>query len=214
MIDLTQPLSAAPLCFVDLETTGLEARSHRVVEVFAARYEVIRGERHLTRVVNRLIDPERELDPEVVAINGIDAALLLGAPKWREVASEVEQAIEGAVFVAHNAPFDLAFLEAEQKWADRGALPEVSLCTLRASRLMFRYLRSHALGRLKDSLGLLSPTREAAPEGLGLHRAAYDAFLCRQFFMLFVLPRFEDRTLGEAVSFMGTCHGAQSVPIF
>jgi DNA polymerase III subunit epsilon len=95
----------------DTETTGLDPREDRIIEIGAV--ELVN--RFPTgRTFHHYIDPQgRNVDPEAYAIHGIGAADLAGKPIFQIIADEFLAFIDGASLVAHNAGFDVAFVNAE-----------------------------------------------------------------------------------------------------
>lgn len=96
---------------LDTETTGLNAAAgHRIIEV--AGVELIN--RRLTgRHYHQYICPERSIEAGAQAVHGITAEFLADKPKFHEIAQPLLAFIEGAELIIHNAPFDVAFLDAE-----------------------------------------------------------------------------------------------------
>lgn len=95
---------------VDVETTGLEvADGHRVCEVAAVRGAIGKAPAEL----DTLIHPRRTIPTDAVAVSGITDAHVAEAPPFAEVAPSILDILCGAVIVAHNAPFDVGFLEME-----------------------------------------------------------------------------------------------------
>ncbi|MDZ8275335.1 exonuclease domain-containing protein [Microbacterium aquimaris] len=113
---------------VDFETTGiLPSYHHRVVEIGVTHVE---DDGTITHRWDTLVNPERDLGPQ--QIHGIRAADILDAPVFSDIAAEFADLLRGRVFAAHNAAFDLRFLEAEFEragYGSRGAAP--SVCTMR-----------------------------------------------------------------------------------
>jgi DNA polymerase-3 subunit epsilon len=64
-------------------------------------------------VFHRYLRPEREIDPGALQVHGLTAEFLQGQPRFAEVAQEWLEFVRGAELVIHNAPFDVAFLDAE-----------------------------------------------------------------------------------------------------
>lgn len=95
----------------DTETTGLDWRDERVIEL--GGIELVN--RFPTgRTFHRYINPQgRAINPEAQAIHGISAADLVGKPTFGDIAEEFMAFIDGAHLVAHNAGFDIAFINAE-----------------------------------------------------------------------------------------------------
>jgi DNA polymerase-3 subunit epsilon len=102
---------------LDTETTGLEPElGHRVIEIGCI--EIV-NRRRTGRVFHRYLCPDRDIDPGALQVHGITAEFLQGQPRFPEVAQEWLEFVRGAELVIHNAPFDVAFLDAEL-----GRLPE------------------------------------------------------------------------------------------
>jgi DNA polymerase-3 subunit epsilon len=101
---------------LDTETTGLEPHlGHRIIEIGCV--EVV-NRRATGRHFHEYLNPEREIDAGAAAVHGMTLAKLADKPKFREVAERLVEFIDGAELVIHNAPFDLAFLDAElSRWA-------------------------------------------------------------------------------------------------
>ena len=96
---------------LDTETTGLDpSEGHRVIEIGCI--EMVN--RRLTdRTFHVYINPEREIEPEAIEVHGITNEFLKDKANFAGVAEEFIDFISGAELIAHNAPFDLNFLEAE-----------------------------------------------------------------------------------------------------
>jgi len=96
---------------LDTETTGLDpADGHRMVEV--ACVEMVN--RRLTgHHLHLYLNPDRDSDPEALAIHGLTTEFLSGHPRFDEVAQELVDYVNGAEVIIHNAPFDTRFLNAE-----------------------------------------------------------------------------------------------------
>ena len=95
----------------DTETTGLDpAQGDRVIEV--AVLELI-NDLPTGRHFHRLVDPERDVPEEATRIHGFTRADLTGKPLFAEIADELMGFIGDGMLVAHNAPFDFGFLNAE-----------------------------------------------------------------------------------------------------
>ncbi len=95
----------------DTETTGLDTRDDRVIEL--GGIELVN--RFPTgRTFHQFINPQgRPIHPEAQAVHGISAADLQGKPTFTEIVEEFLAFIDGAKLVAHNATFDIGFLNVE-----------------------------------------------------------------------------------------------------
>lgn len=114
---------------VDFETTGiLPSYHHRVVEIGVTHVD---DDGTITGRWETLINPERDLGPQ--DIHRIRALDILDAPTFSDIAAEFAELLQGRVFTAHNAAFDLRFLQAEFERAGywlNGGTPHVCTMTL------------------------------------------------------------------------------------
>lgn len=97
--------------FFDTETTGLKPEEgHRIVEIGAV--EVI--DRQITgNMYHCLVNPERNSDPRAIEVHGHSDESLLDKPLFSAIYNEMAAFFDGAILVAHNASFDIGFLNAE-----------------------------------------------------------------------------------------------------
>src|SRR5919202_4221566 len=103
------PLERATYVVVDLETTGLRPGVCRICEIGAVRVRELEAEAEF----QTLVDPGERLAPAITALTGIRDAQLRGAPSQREAVRRFLAFAGDGVLVAHNARFDLAFLDRE-----------------------------------------------------------------------------------------------------
>ena len=109
-VDDARAVQARTIVVVDVETTGLSpAMGDRVCEVAAIR----RAPGQPAQRYQSLVDPGRSISPGAFAVNGITPEMLDDAPRFAEIIEELESFLTDGVFVAHNAPFDLGFLQSE-----------------------------------------------------------------------------------------------------
>lgn len=136
---------------VDVETTGVSPdRGDRVTEIAAVRVTGGEVRDHFCTLVN----PERPIPARITGLTGITNRMVADAPRFREVAHRVAGAMEGRVFVAHNASFDWRFVRAEMDRAT-GRVPEGrQLCTVRLARKLLPHLPSRSLGALAEYFGV------------------------------------------------------------
>ena len=130
---------------VDIETTGGRAAQHRITEIAAVR---MRGGEVIAKY-STLLNPERRIPGNITRLTGISDAMVVGAPKFAEVADAFRDFVGNAVFVAHSAPFDYGFLR--QEFARIGEdFRRPTLCTVVAMRKFFPGLPSYGLGKLAE----------------------------------------------------------------
>lgn len=96
---------------LDTETTGLDpAQGHRIVELACVELE----NRMLTgRHLHLYFNPDRDSDPEALAVHGLTTAFLSEHPRFEETAQQLVEYVQGAEVIIHNAAFDCKFLTAE-----------------------------------------------------------------------------------------------------
>jgi len=95
----------------DTETTGLDKNEDRIIEIGCVEME----KRFLTgRHFHVYINPDgRSVHPDALAVHGISDEQLADKPKFADIAEDFLEFIEGAKLVAHNAMFDMGFINAE-----------------------------------------------------------------------------------------------------
>lgn len=155
------------LVFVDLETTGGNAAFDRITEVGLVR--VANGE--LVDEWSSLVNPGCSIPEYIQAFTGISDQMVADAPPFAELAAVVRDKLRGAVFVAHNARFDYAFLRSEFLRLDVTFSAKV-LCTVKLSRRLFPEFIRHNLDAVMERNGLTCSAR---------HRALGDAAVLRDF---------------------------------
>jgi DNA polymerase-3 subunit epsilon len=98
------------LAVVDVETTGLQPPYHRIAEIAVVILDPITLE--VVDEFDSLVNPHRDLT-ETSGIHGITASMVSAAPDFDLIAPQLSRMLSGCTIVAHNLPFDLAFLESE-----------------------------------------------------------------------------------------------------
>ena len=163
---MTRPDGPGSYVAIDLETTGLDPATDRVIELGAIRFD--RSGR-IFASFDRLVNPLRPSHPRALAVHGIDDAILAAEPTTDVVLPEFLAFLgdrEGSVLLAHGASFDAAFLGAELARLG-GAIPDWPIVdTLALGRRIRPELPSHRLGELARIYGL---------DPAGSHRALADA---------------------------------------
>ena len=155
---------------IDLETTGLDPQTERIIEVGAIRF--IDGEE--AEKMTSFLYPRKELPEEIVRLTGITDDDLKDAPYAAEVLPELKDFIGRDPICAQNAPFDITFLRVEFARLGVPFLPnrsanEVAFDTAVLGRALLPDLESHSLFRLADYFNI---------DGGVAHRAEDDARRC------------------------------------
>jgi DNA polymerase-3 subunit epsilon len=128
-------LRATTFVVVDLETTGgrhtsATGRCDAITEIGAVK---VRGGEVLGEFAT-LVDPGRDIPPQIVQLTGITSAMVCDAPKIEAVLPMFLEFVRGAVLVAHNAGFDVGFLRAAARRCDIVWPRPAVLCTVRLAR--------------------------------------------------------------------------------
>ena len=148
----------------DTETTGLERLEDRVIEIGGV--EMV--DRFLTgRTFHVFINPQgRQVHPDALAVHGISNEKLVGEPVFADIVDQFMEFFDGAKLVAHNASFDMGFINAE---LDRLGLPPIG---------NDRVIDTLALARRKHPMG--PNTLDALCRRYGIdnsHRTLHGALL-------------------------------------
>ncbi|WP_072688479.1 DEDD exonuclease domain-containing protein [Rhodococcus marinonascens] len=128
--DLDTPLRETTFVVVDLETTGTRPGEDAITEIGAVK---IRGGEVIGEMAT-LVDPGRSIPPYIVEITGITSAMLIDAPRIEAVLPAFLEFAQGAVLVAHNAPFDTGFLRAAASATGISWPKFTVLCTVKLAR--------------------------------------------------------------------------------
>jgi DNA polymerase-3 subunit epsilon/ATP-dependent DNA helicase DinG len=143
---------------LDLETTGLDPETDRIIEVGAVRFQADGTE---LETFQRLVNPGRSIPPFIERFTGVTNEMVAGKPGIDAVARDLEAFVDGAVVIGHNIGFDLHYLAREGV-----RLRVEALDTAELSRYLAPGLRSHGLAEVARDLGV---------EIAGHHRALNDA---------------------------------------
>jgi DNA polymerase-3 subunit epsilon len=109
----------------DTETTGLEPQfGHRVIEIAALELE---NDLPTGRNFHVLMHPERDIPEDATRIHGFTVAHLAGKPRFSDIVDEMEAFFGDDPLIAHNAPFDFGFLNAEFARLGRQSLAETRM---------------------------------------------------------------------------------------
>ncbi|HRE18105.1 MAG TPA: exonuclease domain-containing protein, partial [Rhodocyclaceae bacterium] len=151
-VDLDRPLSELAYTVFDTETTGLEpSAGDEIIQIGAVRIvnqRLLRQERF-----EQLIDPQRALRAESVAIHGITADMRRGQPVIASVLPAFHAFCEDTVLIAHNAAFDMRFLQLKEE-ATGIRFGQPVLDTLLLSAVVHPNQESHRLDAIAERLGV------------------------------------------------------------
>jgi DNA polymerase III subunit epsilon len=174
----------------DTETTGLEpSAGDRILQFGATRINAGKLRRH--DCFDQLVDPQRSIPPAGIPIHGITPEMVAGQPVIASVLPAFHAFAADTVLVAHNAAFDMRFLQLLE--AETGiAFKQPVLDTLLLSAVVHPQQESHRLEAIAERLGV---------QVLGRHTALGDAMVTAEVFLKLVplLEAMGIRTLGQAL---------------
>ena len=153
-------LQACRWAVVDVETTGVRAfRGDRIMEIAVVSLDG-------TVVFHSLVNPGIPIPQFVAGLTGLDGRAVRHAPAFEAIADDLLRALEGCVFVAHNARFRWAFVSTEVERATGLLLQGPRICTVRLARKLLPDLPRRNLDTVSYHFGV---------EIEGRHRATGDA---------------------------------------
>lgn len=168
------PLDALTYVVFDTETTGLlPAQGDEIVQIAAVR--IVNGRRVDGEVFDTLVNPQRPIPLASTEVHGITDAMVQDAPSVAEVVARFHKFAEGAVLIAHNAPFDMEFLRRQEK-AIALRFDHPVFDTVLLSAVVYGQHEVHSLDALTHRLGITIP-EEARHTAIGDTVATADAFL-------------------------------------
>ncbi|OZI31473.1 DNA polymerase III subunit epsilon [Bordetella genomosp. 10] len=190
----------------DTETTGLDpAQGHRIVEIGCV--EILN--RTVTgRNMHVYLNPDRDSDPEALAVHGLTTEFLSDKPRFAEIADELMEFMRGAEIIIHNAAFDTKFVNAEMARLGKPAMAEY--CAKITDSLMEARQRRpgkrNSLDALCDFYGISNAHRT-------LHGALLDAQLLGEVWL--AMTRGQDALLIEVEDDgSGSQSGGEILPRF
>ncbi|MEO0703956.1 MAG: exonuclease domain-containing protein, partial [Pseudomonadota bacterium] len=185
------PLSHLAFVVFDTETTGLLPEKDEVVQIGAVR--VMNGRLVEGETFDMLVNPGRKIPATSTAVHGISDDMVAHAPTMATVGHRFHQFARDAVLCAHNAPFDMAFM---QRWA-KGAgetWDNPVMDTVLLSAVLFGGSAEHTLDAIAERLAVTIPE-------VVRHTALGDAYATAAV-LLKMLPMLEARgfsTFGAAL---------------
>lgn len=170
---------------VDIETTGGKYNEEGITEIAIYKYD---GHQIIDQFIS-LVNPERDIQPFVVNLTGINNNMLRNAPKFYEVAKRIVEITEDCILVAHNAQFDYRILVTEFKRLGFEFLRQ-TLCTVELSKTLIPNQPSYSLGKLVRSLGIPVTDR---------HRASGDAIATVKLFRMLIDKDSDKKIIQESI---------------
>ena len=155
---------------IDIETTGGKFNEEGITEIAIYKYD---GHKIIDQFIS-LVNPEKEIQPFVVNLTGINNKMLRNAPKFHEVAKRIIEITENTIMVAHNTSFDYRILRTEYRRLGYDFVRK-TLCTVELSKKLIPGQEKYKLGTLVKALGIPMTDR---------HRASGDALATVELFKL------------------------------
>ena len=170
---------------LDTETTGLDPKKgHRIIEIAAIELE---GRKVSKKHFHHYLDPEREVDEEAARVHGFTWDMLRGNVKFADIAAGFLEFVDGAELLAHNAPFDISFINNELQLMGLPPLQNPVVDTLKLAREMHP-------GK-KNGLDALCSRYEIDNTHRTLHGALLDTELLAEVY--FAMTRGQESLLDE-----------------
>lgn len=164
----------------DLETTGAKAPPCRVTEIGA--YRMVGSK--IVDEFQTLVNPDMPIPTFISELTGITDEMVGGAPRFREVLKRFLDFVGESILVAHNARFDMRFLNHEiQKIHSDYRIANTYLCTVRLARRLVKGIPNHRLKTLAEHFQVALVNH---------HRAAEDAKATAEIFG-YLLEELENR---------------------
>ena len=154
----------------DTETTGLSSTSDRVIEIGAIKF----NNSNKVEKFETLINPQKKLSTECTQINNITNEMLVNAPLAEEAISNFVKFINDGILIAHNANFDINFINAELNRLNLKPLKNKAIDTLNFCRWAYPLLGKYNLQLLAKLMDI---------EVNQAHRAFDDARVCKEVFL-------------------------------
>ncbi len=170
---------------LDIETTGGKFNEEGITEIAIHRFD---GEKVVDQFIS-LINPEKEIQPFVVKLTGINNKMLRTAPKFHEVAKRIVEITEDSVLIAHNAQFDYRILRTEFRRLGYN-FERKTLCTVDLAKTLLPDAESYSLGKLVRSLGIPLSDR---------HRANGDALATLKLFELLLTKDLDKEIVSKVI---------------
>lgn len=170
------PLRALTYVAFDSETTGLNPEKDDVVQIGAVR--IVNGKTVPGEVYEKLVNPGRPIPPGSTKVHHITNEMVADAAVFSDVCCGFHRFTKGAVLIAHNAPFDMAFLHREEK--NTGLkFDHPVIDTVHLSAIVFGGSAEHTLDALCDRLQITIPpeVRHTAMGDAVATAAAFNALL-------------------------------------
>lgn len=151
-------LKTATYVVFDIETTGLSITRNNITELAAIK--MCEG-KELDRYTT-FVNPHEKIPYHIQQLTNITDEMVKDAPDLAPVLGEFVEFVGDSILVAHNARFDMGFIQASLKKLGQPELPNPSLDTLELARLLFPKMKNHRLNTLADKYKVLLESHHRA----------------------------------------------------
>ena len=160
-------LMSAYIHVIDVETTGLDPKADRIVEIAAVTVALDPRPHVEALSLDTLVNPGIPIGPLSRAVHHIGDEMVADSPRYELLVPRLGELARSGPFAAHRAAFDRAFTGSRRPW----------ICTFRLARHLWPEAPSHANQVLRYYLGLEVEECLAGEGGIVPHRAAGDALV-------------------------------------
>ena len=153
---------------IDIETTGLSEERDAIIEIGAVRFKGRRVEDEWSTLIN----PGRHIPEFISALTGISDVEVRNAPRFRDVAADLDSFVGDAPIIGHNVRFDMGFLQSA------GLFPYNQIIdTYELASVLMPTASRYNLGALGKQLGILLPATHRALDDARVTMAAFNRLL-------------------------------------
>ena len=150
----SQSIIESTIIVFDLETTGLDSKSDRIIEIGAIKVVNLEP----VAEFSTLVSTDIEISPTITNITGLTQQDLVGQPQIEPVLNDFLDFIDGGILVAHNADFDMPMVKAH--YSRMGIdLEWPTFCTLKMARRILEHLENKKLDTIAEHYGLTFESR-------------------------------------------------------
>ena len=157
---------------LDIETTGLDENRDVIIEIGAVKF----NERRVEDEWSTLVNPGRQIPDFITGLTGIDNAMVRQAPRFRDIAHELEAFVGDAPVIGHNVRFDLGFLQ-------KGGILKYNdvIDTYELAAVLMPSAPRYNLGSLGQQLGVLLPATHRALDDAKVTQVVFTRLLEKAF---------------------------------
>lgn len=170
----------------DIETTGLSVINSKITEIAAVK---MKDGKELDRY-STFVNPHESIPYHITQLTNITNEMVKGAPDIEEVLPQFIQFVGSSILVAHNARFDMGFIQAICKQLGYDQLTNPVLDTLEFARLLYPSMKNHRLNTLADKLKV----------SLDNHHRAIDDSIALGHILFYMLKEAEGRNITNLIN--------------